>query len=96
MSATIWEKVFSERCDMFIRVWRAISKEFDTINCNPIDGSFILGWQFEQESSQEQRQTNGDIEYAVLYFKPIIGQGLFVAFAATYELNSVSFLLKTW
>ncbi len=70
---------------MFIRALWAISKEFDTINCNPIDGSFILGWQFEQGLNQEPMLTNGDIEYAVSYYKPMIGQGLFVAFAATYE-----------
>ena len=86
MSNEGFEKIFYDRADMFIRTLKSIGNGFSEVASKPIDGSFILGWQFEQGVNEEPWKSSGNIEYAVSYCKHMISQGLSVAFAATYEI----------
>jgi len=96
MSNEDFKRIFYDRADMFLRALKSIGNGANNISCKPVDGSSILRWQFEQGASEEPWKSSGKMEYAISYCEHMIGQGLFVAFSATYGIDSVSILLKSW
>ena len=96
MSNEDLKRIFSDRTELFLRALRSVGNGSNNISCKPVDGSFILGWQFEQGADEEPRKSSGNMEYAISYCEHMIGQGLSVAFSATYGIDSVSILLKAW